>query len=62
MKCTCITCPECNGTGIVWFAFDGEYLGSSRCDDMDDFEICMECQGSGIAEMCKQCQADEMYG
>jgi len=68
MKCTCISCPECNGTGTVWFAFDGEYLGSSRCDDIDDLRTCAECEGSGITEMCDYCQdqieqeAEEMYG
>jgi len=53
---------------MVWFAFDGQYLGGSRCDDMDDLQICQECEGSGIIEMCDYCQdhleqeADEMYG
>ena len=59
MKCTCVSCPECRGTGTVWFSFSGEYLGSSRYDDMDDLDICPECEGSGVVEMCDYCQ-DEL--
>jgi hypothetical protein len=64
--CSCVSCPECNGTGTVWFSFNGDYLGYSRCDDMDDMQTCMECEGSGIADVCDCCQdrfqpeADEM--
>jgi hypothetical protein len=68
MKCTCVSCFECCGTGTVWFSFNGDYLGYYRCDDMDDMQICPECEGSGITEMCAHCEdrleqeADEMYG
>lgn len=58
-ECTCISCPECNGTGSVWRAFDGTYLGDSRCDDLDELETCEECCGSGLAEMCDACRSYE---
>jgi hypothetical protein len=55
--CTCVSCGECGGSGTVWFAFGGrEYLGNSRCDDLDEMETCEECRGSGITEMCDYCQ------
>jgi hypothetical protein len=56
-KCTCVSCGECGGSGSVWFAFGGrEYLGNSRCDDLDEMHTCEECNGSGITEMCDYCQ------
>lgn len=57
--CRCVRCPECRGSGHVWFAFGGrEYLGAGRCDDLDEMEGCDECQGSGITEMCDKCQRE----
>ena len=59
--CRCVRCGECNGTGTVWFTFGsalyggGQYLGSSRCDDLDEMETCGECRGSGISEECENC-------
>jgi len=55
-KCTCAPCAECGGTGTVWFAVDGEYLGRTRCEDTDDSQICMECDGWGITETCQHCE------
>jgi len=56
MSCSCVNCPSCNGSGTVWFAFDGTYLGNNRCDDMDNLEKCDECGGSGIADdYCDEC-------
>lgn len=49
-NCTCVPCGSCNGTGNVWFTFDGKYLGNHRSDDLDNLERCDDCEGSGIAE------------
>ena len=59
MSCKCVRCPECRGSGNVWISFSGEYLGSSRCDDLDELEACPECEGSGIIEMCDECRETE---
>ena len=57
--CRCVNCPECRGSGHVWFAFGGrEYLGFSRADDLDEMECCEECSGSGVVEMCDKCQRE----
>lgn len=53
--CTCISCTVCGGTGTVWFDFRGRYLGNSRCDDMDELELCDNCRG-GIVEVCSRCE------
>lgn len=56
LPCKCLSCPECGGTGIVWFALGGrEYLGNSRCDDLDEMESCESCEGLGITEACERC-------
>ena len=54
--CKCVNCPECQGTGTVWISFGGQYLGKHRCDDLDDSETCDYCGGSGIVEICDDCQ------
>lgn len=56
-RCSCVLCPECKGAGIVWFSFTGRYLGSSRCDDLDDMETCEECRGEGLHpdHICDYC-------
>ena len=59
MGCKCIPCADCGGTGNVWYAFDGEYLGNHRCDDMDELETCDMCDGSGIGDYCDECQWSE---
>jgi len=56
MACKCISCQECKGSGAVWRAFNGEYLGSTTCDDLDEIETCDECKGTGISEECEECQ------
>ena len=45
--CSCVTCPDCHGSGN---------------DDDDDFgRECDYCQGSGICEQCQNCDdADEL--
>lgn len=56
-ECSCVACPECRGSGVVWFAFGGrEYLGTMRCDDLDEIETCDECRGSRVSEVCDHCQ------
>lgn len=55
-RCECVRCAECRGSGTVWFSFGGKtYLGSGRCDDLDEMETCGECSGSGIVEVCDHC-------
>jgi len=39
---------------------DGTYLGSRRCDDLDEMETCEECRGTGIDIVCDHCQEIEM--
>lgn len=56
MACECVTCPECRGTGNVWIAFGGKYLGNRRCDDLDEMEDCPQCGGSGIEWCCEECR------
>ena len=63
MACRCTRCPECKGTGNVWFSFSKEYLGHGRCDDLDEIETCEACGGDGISDLCDECreaQEDEM--
>ena len=70
MSCKCVRCTECGGTGDVWWSFpgpgEGDYLGSHRMDDLDVLEDggCMDCEGTGIIEMCDECRdawEDEDY-
>jgi hypothetical protein len=58
MPCQCAKCLVCKGSGVVWFAVGGRYLGPNRCDDLDEMDGCDECQGSGITETCDSCRAD----
>ena len=64
--CQCVSCPECGGSGTVWFAFPGpdrggEYLGNHRSDDLDEMEMCPHCGGRGIVEACDRCaELEEM--
>ena len=57
--CTCVKCSECNGTGNVWISFSGKYLGRFHCDDLDELDICPDCDGSGITEICDSCMGAE---
>jgi hypothetical protein len=59
MTCKCVKCPECRGAGSVWWSFAGEYLGRSRCDNLDEIESCDECDGTGITELCDECREAE---
>jgi RecJ-like exonuclease len=54
-ECSCVPCPECGGTGDVWWSFSGRYLGRFRCDDLDERDTCSECDGTGLLEMCQAC-------
>lgn len=53
--CECVSCADCGGSGIVWFSFDGEYLGRRHCDDLDRMEPCDTCYGRGTVETCTRC-------
>ena len=55
MACECISCPDCGGSGSVWVSFSGEYLGTRRCDDLDELECCDSCGGSGVSWTCAEC-------
>ena len=60
MACECVSCPECGGSGTVWWTFGyKKFLGNHRCDDLDEMETCEECGGSGISWMCPECQEKE---
>lgn len=56
MACSCIPCDECKGTGSIWFSISGEYLGHHRCDDLDQMDICPDCDGEGIVSLCDECR------
>lgn len=56
MKCECTQCPECHGTGNAFISFSGEYMGSGRCDDLDELVTCERCDGSGLDYFCRECQ------
>ena len=56
MPCQCVRCIDCGGSGVVWYSFAGEYLGNTRCDDLDDYDMCPECGGSRISELCDECR------
>lgn len=58
-ECKCERCGECNGSGTIWFDFQGNYLGHHRCDDLDEPDNCPECSGSGIIDQCDHCNALE---
>lgn len=45
MPCTCITCPDCRGTGMMF---------NDR--ESRDLETCEECRGSGISDVCQVCR------
>lgn len=55
-SCSCVSCDECKGSGVIWVAVDGSYLGCRRCDDLDDVETCNECGGIGLTEICQECR------
>jgi hypothetical protein len=60
MACECVKCSTCGGSGSYWTDFSGRFLGQSRCDDLDELEYCEECGGTGLSEVCYECQLE--YG
>jgi len=54
--CTCVSCPDCGGSGHYYVDRRGRYLGQHRGDDLDEMETCEECGGSGVSEVCYECQ------
>ena len=55
MTCRCVRCGGCEGSGYIWVDMRGRYIGAHRTDDLDDMELCPDCQGSGISEECEVC-------
>ena len=55
-ECKCVICKTCHGTGQVWIAFDKTYLGKNRLDDQDELEMCEDCEGTGLEDICDECQ------
>jgi DnaJ-class molecular chaperone len=45
LKCECVICPDCKGTGDIKRSLDG-FRETERCDN---------CQG-GITETCERCR------
>jgi DnaJ-class molecular chaperone len=59
MTCECVKCPTCYGSGNIWVdSLTGHYVGSHRRDDLDEMEICPQCGGSGVEELCEECFGD----
>jgi RecJ-like exonuclease len=55
-ECNCVICHACDGLGTVWFDLRGRYLGRHHVDDLDELELCEQCDGFGIIEVCAHCQ------
>lgn len=49
--CTCVSCGDCNGSGQVE-VFEPGYPEW-------DLESCSNCRGTGIVELCDECQERE---
>jgi hypothetical protein len=59
-KCECVPCPECRGSGTVYWLL-GEYCGAGHpCDDLAEPESCEVCS-NGILETCDRCTQLEEY-
>ena len=56
--CDCVVCPDCKGLGTAWYGINGEYLGRSPTDDLDDLGDCPTCEGAGY-DVCRDCCQDE---
>lgn len=48
MTCTCVRCPECNGSGNI-------VVGNPLNMPFDDIGICCYCGGCGLSETCEEC-------
>lgn len=57
MICECVYCDFCDGKGHFWVNFRGQAV--IHCDDLDQMEMCEECNGSGIIETCAACMDDD---
>ena len=45
----------------MWWTFGHKkYLGSKRCDDLDEMDMCGECDGSGLEEICDECMEETL--
>lgn len=56
MTCKCVSCDECDGSGSIWISSSGKYMGKYKCDDFDEMDICPDCDGDGLAELCDECR------
>lgn len=53
--CRCVRCKVCAGKGEYAVDLGGRYVGPSKCDDLDDYETCDQCE-RGITEVCDRCR------
>ncbi len=47
-KCQCVRCGTCGGLGQVEF--------DTHSYPEWDLETCMDCEGSGLSEICERCR------
>ena len=55
MHCECVPCKACDGSGFYYVSMSGRFLGIHRMDDMAEQEICDDCRGRGLIEVCASC-------
>lgn len=55
-SCTCVKCKVCAGKGEYAVDLSGKYSGPTRFDDLDTYEFCEFCDGSGYTTMCHACR------
>lgn len=58
MTCKCKPCTYCKGTGDIWVdPFTGKVVTGIH-DDMDELNTCEQCHGTGVGDMCDDCEAE----
>lgn len=58
-KCECVPCDFCKGTGNVWRTIVGGELRKYKLDDLDELEVCPDCDGEGVVDACAYCLDQE---
>ena len=54
-ECSCMPCPECNGTARITVKVRPEYEGEDATEETLDCPCCL----TGIAKTCEACEAKE---